>query len=133
MHTTNYTSTLITVATDTKATAGEVPGRAGTIAALQYELLTAAPYTLTSDALLTAVAARRRGLGPEAHPALMAEIFARPQACLRTSPLAKSYGWGLHHDSEGRVALVGRETDRYAALAADEAVHKVPAMRNARR
>ncbi|GKY88847.1 DUF6157 family protein [Sinisalibacter aestuarii] len=132
MYSTNYASTLILVAPDTKAVAGQVPARPGTIAALQYDLLAAAPYRYTSDELLTAVEARRRGLGPQAHQALAAEFFARPRACLRTSPLAKSNGWGLHHDAEGRVALVGCETDRYGALVADPSVHKVAAMRSSR-
>ncbi|WP_298711512.1 DUF6157 family protein [Micrococcus sp. 2A] len=33
-------------------------------------------------------------------------FFAKSQACLRASPLGKRHGWGLHHDAEGRVALV---------------------------
>lgn len=132
-HTTNYTNTLILVAPDTKATSGAPPTRPGTIAALQYELLSAAPYTMTSDMLMTAVEARRRGLDATEHDALMSELFSRPRACLRTSPLAKSYGWGLHHDTESRVALVGSETARYRELMADVAVHKVAAMRSTRR
>lgn len=133
MHTTNYTDTLILVAPDTKAQAGSVPPRPGTIAALQYELLAAAPYALTSDALMVAVEAARRGLGSGQHLALHDEIFAKPRACLRASPLAKSYGWGLHHDKHSKVALVGMETDLYRALEEDGEVVKVPAMRSARR
>ncbi|WP_409484319.1 DUF6157 family protein [Arsenicicoccus dermatophilus] len=52
---------------------------------------------------------------------------------LRTSPLAKTYGWGIHSDGQGRVALVPLGSARYAELLADGSVTKVAAMRSARR
>jgi len=55
-----------------------------------------------------------------------------PHACLRASPLVKTYGWGIHHDSEGKVALVGRQTDEYKKLVQDRDVEKVAGMRSRR-
>jgi len=132
MHTINYQNTLILVATDCAATHGTAPTKPGTVAALQYEMLRDAPYALTSDDLLVAVEAVRRGIGTDEHEALRAEIFAKPQACLRASPLVKTYGWGLHHDDLGRVALVGCDTSDYARMAADPALAKAPGMRSRR-
>lgn len=126
MHSTNYRNTLITVATDCPVDVGTPPDRSGTVAAWQFALLSAAPYTMTSDQLLLAVATSRKG-------EIAAEtFFAKPQACLRTSPLVKTYGFGLHHDDQGRVALVAKESPRYAELAADPAVTKRPGMRSSR-
>jgi hypothetical protein len=57
-------------------------------------------------------------------------FFAKPQACLRTSPLAKQYGWGLHHDGDGRVALYGVETGEYRRLASGGASRVIAAVRS---
>lgn len=66
-------------------------------------LLSSAPYAMTSDELLLAVENDRKG------PVAADAFFARSQACLRVSPLVKRHGYGLHHDAEGRVALVAME------------------------
>jgi hypothetical protein len=131
VHTTNYAATFIEVAEDCPVAAAEEPppGRP-TVARLQYELLAAAPYRWTSDDLLVEVAARRTG--DDDRDRVRRELFSRPQACLRSSPLAKRYGWGLHSDAEGRVALVPLGSPEYAALAGDGATRHLRAMRSAR-
>jgi hypothetical protein len=133
--TTDYVSTFIAVADDCPATAAEVPpttGRAPSVAALQYALLVDSPYALTSDDLLFEVHARRVGIEEQDRAARRAEFFSRPQACLRSSPLAKRYGWGFHHDADARVALVPLGSPRYEELRADGAVRVVKAMRSRR-
>ena len=129
MHTTNYINTLIEVSEDCPAETGMVPPRPGSIAAIQYRLVSAQPYRFTSDELLTAVAAIRQNRETADWPAVMAELFARPQACLRASPLVKTYGWGVHHDDKGRVALVARDSGLYRQLQADPAIAKTRGMR----
>ena len=130
MHSTNYLSTLITVSSDTKATAGLVPTKPGTIAALQYELVAKAPHTYTSDDILFLVHARRTE--PKPTQKARAAFFSKPQACLRCSPLARSHGFGILHDESGRIALVEMGTKKYESLVADPTVKKVPAMRKSR-
>lgn len=124
-HTTIYRDTLVTVSADCPVAMGVVPGKPGAIATLQYALL-AEPYRLTSDDLLFEVHRARGG------EKTRDEFFARPQACLRASPLVKQFGWGLHHDSEGRVAAVAVDGADYAKLLADPAVKKTPGMRSRR-
>ena len=132
MHTTNYRATLIAVAPDTKTKAKKAvaPSKAGTVAAIQYELLSAAPYTLTSDDLLFEVYVRRSVLSPT--KAARAKFFQKPQACLRCSPLAKIHGFGLYHDANGRVGLVPMESACYTELRMQAGVKVVPAMRSSR-
>jgi hypothetical protein len=132
MHSVNYRNAFIAVSPDTKATAGTRPTRPGTVAALQHDLLAEAPFEMTSDDLYVRVEAARRGLGEADWPALRAEIFAKPQACLRASPLVRSYGWGVHHDAEGRVALIGCESEAYARLAEDSDLTQTRGMRSKR-
>lgn len=132
MKTTNYVDTLIEVAPDCPAAGGEVPpvGKPRTVAALQFDLITAHPYELTSDDVLFEVYALRNEIDEADRPTEREKFFAKDQACLRSSPLGKRYGWGVHHDADGRVALVPVESAEYQALAADEALTHVKAMRS---
>jgi hypothetical protein len=86
---------------------------------------------MTSDDLFWAVACRRSGTDPGDGLA-RAAFYARPQACLRASPLVRSHGCGLHHDAQGRVALVDSAGPDHAALLAEVGVQKRPGMRKTR-
>lgn len=132
MHSTNYFSTLIVASPDCPASAGTAPKKAGTIATVQYELLSASPYEMSSDELLFAVEARRKGVKGSKLAAFRKAFFSTQHACLRGSPLVKSYGWGIHHDVRGRIALVGCETKQYVAMVEDRAIRKVFGMRSRR-
>lgn len=135
MGSTNYTNTFIQVADDCPVASAEQPpitGKALTVAALQYALLTEHPYEFTSDDVLFEVHATRHGI-PEADRAAAREaFFATSQACLRSSPLAKRYGWGIHHSSENKIALIPLGTDDYAKLAAKPEVSQTTALRSKR-
>lgn len=130
MHTTNYRSTFITIAPDSAAKTGTAPPKADTIAGRQYALLHEQPYVLTSDDLLYRVHVMKNGLPDTAET--RAEYFAAPKACLRTSPLAKQFGWGIHHDGDGRLAIFGVESLDYARLSASGDAKVRPAVRNKR-
>lgn len=132
-HTTNYAATFIEVADDCPAEHGEEPPVAEnpSIAALHYRLLSEHPYTRTSDDVVFATYALRGGVDVD-DAAAREEFFSVGRPCLRSSPLGKRYGWGLHHDAQGRVALVARDSEEYALLAADPALRHTRAMRNKR-
>ncbi|WP_036275840.1 DUF6157 family protein [Microbacterium sp. CH12i] len=133
-HTTNYQSTFIDVSEDCRAERGVEPPIAEnlSIAALHYRLIAERPYEMTSDDVIFETHALRKGIDPS-DSAARAEFFSKGQPCLRSSPLGKRYGWGIHHDAEGRVALVARGSEEYAALAADPEVSHTRAMRSSRR
>ena len=126
MKTTNFCDTLVTVSSDAPVTVGTIPEKPGTVAQVQHALLAGKPYAMTSDDLLHAAHLARGGEKDRA------SFFAKPQACLRASPLVKQFGWGIHHDGEGRIAMVAMESDDYARLLADPAVKKTPGMRRSR-
>jgi hypothetical protein len=129
------------VAPDCPVTTAAVPaakGAAPTVAVIQYELLTARPYALTLEDLIFATHARRADL-PKVEAkaraaAIRAELFAKPHPCMRASPLPKKYGWGVHHDGAGRMALYGVESEQYRRFASGtvEGVKLVVAMRSKR-
>ncbi|WP_169250785.1 DUF6157 family protein [Brevibacterium sp. 'Marine'] len=135
MGSTNYTGTFIQVADDCPTGAAEQPPvgvKAPTAAALQYALITEHPYQFTSDDVVFEVYATRQGIPTEERAEARQAFFAKDQPCLRSSPLGKRYGWGIHHDADGRVALVPLGSDVYRSLAADPTVKQLKAMRSKR-
>jgi hypothetical protein len=128
MHTTNYFDTFISVADDCPVTEAEVPPsrEPRSSAQIQYEMLAGSPYVHTSDEVLYAANGERRGLSRE-------EFFSNGQPCLRSSPLTKRYGWGVHANSDGKVALLAMESDEYAALVNDPGISQLQAMRSSRK
>ena len=134
MHSTNYSDTFISVADDCPAAAGTVPPERAepTVARSQYEMIAANPYRYTSDEILFAVHALRNRIGQAELEARRSDYFSRGQACLRSSPRAKRYGWGIHHDEQARVALIPRESEEYLRLSRDAALKQVKAMKSAR-
>jgi hypothetical protein len=132
MSTTNYADTFIAVSPDSPVTAADMAPKPGSVAAMQLELLRAKPYGLTSDDLLFEVHARRNDITMEDRAHARAAFFAKPQACLRASPLVKKHGWGIHHDRDGRVAAVAVESDDYAELCARTDLKQTVGMRSSR-
>ena len=135
MGTTNYTGTFIQVAEDCPVDTGQEPPMSDTkptVAALQYRLISAHPYELMSDDVLFEVFAIRNDTSEDEKAGARAAFFAKDQPCLRSSPLGKRYGWGIHHDAESRVALVPLGSAEYSALAADSSLKQLKAMRSKR-
>ncbi|HYH11076.1 MAG TPA: DUF6157 family protein [Thermomicrobiales bacterium] len=135
MHTTNYRSTLIEIAEDSPTTTAEVPPERAsgpTLARRQFEMLVEHPYRYTSDDLIFAVHADKNGIPEADRPVERERFFSKGQPCLRTSPLARRYGWGIHHDDQERIALVPAGSEEYERLASDPATNRVKAMRSKR-
>lgn len=135
MHTTNYFDTLIEIAEDSPTERGTVPPQKGenkTIANLQFEILSENPYKFTSDDVLFSVFAVRKEIPEGELEIARTEFFSKGQACFRASPLTKQYGWGVHANSEGKIALVGAGTDEYQKFQTDGSIQKVKAMRSKR-
>ena len=139
LHTTNVPNTFIRVAEDCPARTGEEPPlHAGktTVAGLQYEMIARSPYKYTSDDVVFATSAPGRQLGAKAgkkeQSLARSEFFSKGQACLRASGLGKRFGWGIHADAEGRVAIYAVDSERYQALARDPKTAQTRAMRSKR-
>ncbi len=134
----NYINTFITVAPDCPATEGVVPpGRGGTrsIPRIEYELLSCRPYHYTQEELQFAVYLEREGLAPtgKERQALWDAFFSKPRACLRTSALLKKYGWGLHFDEQGKIALVAVNTAEYRKFQTSKTLKVLAAARSSKK
>jgi hypothetical protein len=135
IHTTNYFDTFIEVAEDTKAICGTIPPSKSdkkTIAARQYELIAKNPYRFTSDEVIFKIFAERNELTASEIKKAREGFFSKGQACLRASPLPKSYGFGIHFDSDGKIAIYGVETMEYEKLLKNKNLKQIKAMRSKR-
>ncbi|MEO0469144.1 MAG: DUF6157 family protein [Bacteroidota bacterium] len=136
MHSTNYYNTFIEIAEDSPASQGEMPpvkGEKRSVANLQFDMLYEHPYEYTSDEVLFTVFAQRKGFSKREWDAEREAYFAKGQPCFRASPLTKRYGWGIHANAEGKIAMFGSETEAYQDFLQDESVKKVKAMRSKRK
>jgi hypothetical protein len=133
----NSFNTLITVADDCAVTEAVVPPRNDakpTVAAEQYRLISEHPYGLTSEEVIFQIYADKHAIPEDERPAAREEYFSVGRACMRTSPLAKRFGWGIHSDADGRLALIAMQNEEYRRLesgASGTAV--VKAMRSTRK
>ena len=139
LHTTNYRDAFIQIADDCTVITGVVPPeRAGkpTVAGLQYAMIAGKPYGYTSDDVIFATSAAGRALASNApqkqRSAAREQFFSKGQACLRASALGKQFGWGVHADAEGRVAIHAVDSARYRQLANDAKLKQLKAMRSKR-
>jgi len=136
MHSTNYYNSFIQIAEDCSAIQGEVPPQKGnkkSVANYQFEMLLDHPYEFTSDDVLFSVFATRKGFDESEWAEQREVYFSKGQACFRASPLTKRYGWGVHSNEDGKIAIYPMESAEYQSFVKDEAIKKTKAMRSKRK
>lgn len=134
-HTTNYINTFIVVAEDCPADKGEVPpikGEKKSVANMQFDMLIDHPYKYTSDDVLFLVYAERNGIKKMDLEKERTIFFSKGQACLRASPLTKRYGWGVHSNERGEIALYSSDSEEYRRLSTSKDMKIVKAMKSSR-
>jgi len=133
IHTTNYKNTFIKISDDCPNTSGEIPPTRGdtkSVANIQFDILYKNPYKYTSDDVLFQVYAERKHLNKNELQTARVQFFSKGQACFRSSPLTKRYGWGIHSDKDGKIAIFGCETAEYNKLSNDETLKVVKALKS---
>ena len=140
MENVDYTDTFITTAPDFVGDRATAPTkRAGkpTVASATYAMVIDDPYRYRASDVIFRVWADRQDLPESDRAEAWNRFYAKGRACLRASDLPKRYGWGVHSDADGRIALYPVESPEYARLrdgiAPDgTAVTVRPAMRSRR-
>lgn len=134
-HTTNYTNTFIEVAEDCPVSKSRIPPEKNekTLARLQYEKLIKNPYQYSSDDIIFECYAIKNGISENEKQQEREKFFSKGQPCLRCSPLAKKYGFGIHHNAEEKVALIPLESTEYQTLLNNASTPKTKAMRSKRK
>lgn len=136
MHTTNYQNTFIRLAEDSPTQEAQVPplkASGPTAANIQFDLIQDHPYEYNSDDVVFEVYAQKQGVSPGERKAAREAFFAKGQPCLRASALTKRYGWGVHSDADGKIALVPSGTPEYEVFASRKDLKQVQAMRTSRK
>ena len=131
----NYYDTLIEVADDCPATEAQVPQtRSGkkTKAVVEYELLVENPYTYTEEDIAFEVYAVLHDIPKTSRPRERKRFLSKGHPHLRVSALAKRYGWGMHNNADGKIALIAVESPEYRRLMNDPRTTKVKAFRSKR-
>ncbi|MDN3693446.1 DUF6157 family protein [Chryseobacterium tructae] len=135
LHTTNYINTFIEVAEDCPVSQAQIPPdkKEKTLANLQYEKISKHPYQYSSDDIIFECYAFKNDISENEKQEARNQFFSKGQACLRSSPLAKRYGFGFHHNKEGKVALFPIESKEYQNLLNNPDIAKTKAMRSKRK
>ena len=135
IHTTNYQNGFIEIADDCPVGFGQVPPTKGdkkSIANYQFEMVKENPYKYDSDEVLFTVFAIRKEINETEWEAERQQFFSKGQPCFRASPLTQRYGWGVHCDEHGKMAIYGAETPAYQKFLADQSIKKIKAMKSKR-
>ena len=134
-HTTNYVDTFIETAEDCPVSKAELPpqkGDAKTVAGLQFDMVYENPYKYTSDDVIFGVYAAKNKVSRNELDEEREKFFSKGQPCMRASPLGKRYGWGVHSDKDGKIAIYAVESPEYNQFATDEKLKHTRAMRSKR-
>lgn len=133
IHSTNYSDTFIEIADDCPATSGEIPATKGdtkTVANMQFDLVSKYPYKFTSDDIFFQVYADRNDLTRSEYDKARQQFFSKGQPCFRASPLTKRYGWGVHSNKDGKIAIYGCESEEYKKFSKDNSLKVIKAMKS---
>src|SRR5699024_838505 len=132
MTTTNYFNTFLEVAEDCPVDEAEIPPERGrkTIVRMQYEMISENPYEYTSDDVIFNVFAMKHDVPKNNRDEEREQFFSKGRACLRSSSLGKRYGWGIHYDEDGKMALFEVESSKYQELANNENLNHLKAMQS---
>jgi len=131
----NYHDTLIEVAEDCPVREAQVPQARGTKktkAVVEYELLVKHPYTYTEEDIAFEMYAVLHDIPKAIWPTERKKFLSKGHPHLRVSALAKRYGWGIHNNAEGKIALVAVESPEYKQLLNDPRITKIRAFRSKR-
>ncbi|UQZ36032.1 hypothetical protein C2I18_22370 [Paenibacillus sp. PK3_47] len=138
----SYTDTFIRVAEDCPVETGVIPVSARPLPpahVIQFGLLAAAPYAYNHEELLYEVHVRHKQIPEEEQltrkSEIWGELFSKSHPCLRASMLPKRYGWGVHYNREGKIALYAKESPEYDHFTSGNAagITLLNAMRSKRR
>jgi hypothetical protein len=135
MKTTNYINTFIQVAEDCPIKSSEIPpvGKNLTAANIQFDMISQNPYKYTSDDVIFAVFASKNNIDKKKYDNEREQFFSKGQPCMRCSPLTKRYGWGIHNNDLGKIALFPLESPEYKKFSTDKKLAHVKAMRSSKK
>ncbi|KIL34564.1 hypothetical protein SD71_19050 [Cohnella kolymensis] len=137
----SYVDTFITVSPDCPVTGAVIPSdkkERKSKPFIEYDLLSENPYAYTGDDLIYEVYLRHKSISEDERSSrgtqIRDELFQKPHPCMRASMLPKKYGWGVHYNSEVKIAIYGVDSAEYLNFIEDSGgqIKLLAAMRNKR-
>ncbi|GIN41141.1 DUF6157 family protein [Heyndrickxia sp. FSL W8-0496] len=129
----SYKNTFIAVSEDSKVTTAIKPlpkeGRP-TIASIEYDLISMNPYKFTEQDIQFKTYLIKNNIESNSLDTLREEFSSKPMACFRASPLVKKYGWGIHYDEQGKVAVYAVDSKSYKDMMKSNKVTILKGMRS---
>ncbi|MFS0780491.1 DUF6157 family protein [Bacillus sp. 1P06AnD] len=133
----SYKNTFISISEDSDNDSAIVPAPRNnkpTIASIEYGLIKENPYRYTEADIQFKTHLMKNELEATNFPDGLREAFSsKPKACFRASPLVKKYGWGIHYNQEGKLALYGVNSEQYNQFLHSSEVTQLKGMRSKRK
>ncbi|TKC18846.1 DUF6157 family protein [Robertmurraya kyonggiensis] len=130
----SYKNTFIKVSEDSPITSAVAPlPRNGkpTTASIEYDLISKNPYKYTQDDVQFETYLIKNQMNSTDE--LRQQFFSKPKACFRASPLVKKFGWGIHYDADGKIALFEVESENYNGFLHTDGITLLKGMRSKRK
>ncbi|WHX66343.1 DUF6157 family protein [Peribacillus frigoritolerans] len=132
----SYKNTLITISEDSKVSSAKVPvirNEKPTIAYIEYNLINNNPYKFTQEDVQFKTYLIKNQMEAENAAELREQFFSKSKACFRASPLVKNYGWGIHYNNQGKIAIYDVNSEMYNQLLKQDDITKLKGMRSKRK
>ncbi|MEB2630727.1 DUF6157 family protein [Peribacillus frigoritolerans] len=132
----SYKNTLITISEDSKVSSAKVPvirNEKPTIAYIEHDLINNNPYKFTQEDVQFKTYLIKNQMEAENAAELREQFFSKSKACFRASPLVKNYGWGIHYNNQGKVAIYDVNSEMYNQLLKQDDITKLKGMRSKRK
>ncbi len=132
----SITNRFVRIADDSPAAQGKIPprkeGAEPSVARRHYELLIEHPYEYDHDSFNFEIFCQKTGIDDAERDSYRADFLAKGHPCMRASPLCKTYGWGAHYNSAGKIAIYPVDSAAYQKFLNDKSNTVDMAMRSAR-
>ena len=132
----SYKNTLITISEDSKVSSAKVPvikNEKPTIAYIEHDLINNNPYKFTQEDVQFKTYLIKNQMEAENSAELREQYFSKSKACFRASPLVKNYGWGIHYNNQGKIAIYDVNSEMYNQSLKQDDITKLKGMRSKRK
>ncbi|MGE7688362.1 DUF6157 family protein [Lysinibacillus sp. NPDC097214] len=112
----SYKNTFIKISEDSEVNSAITPlprNNKPTIASIEYDLISNNPYKYTQEDVQFQTYLIKNQIKSDQLDESREHFFQKPKACFRALPLVKKYGWGIHYDDEGKLAIYDVNSEGY--------------------
>jgi hypothetical protein len=103
-----------------------------TNATIQYQMIKHNPYKYSSDDVIFYCYVVKNNIEKDKEDKVRTLFFSKGQPCMRSSPLTKRYGWGVHYDKDGKIAIFGADSPEYEKFSKDKTLKVIKAMKSSK-